>query len=464
MNNLADNHQLEDRRLIDRLSSPLVHFMERYYPDLFLFIILITLTTFFLAYWTTEQSPQAILFSWGNSLGDILTFTMQMSLMVMISHALAHTDSLQRLLHKLGSVPKTATQAYGLAVLVPGIACLISWPLGIIAGGIVARKIGESTRDRDIRVHYPLLVASAMCGNVVWHMGYSASAPLFVATEDNSMMALMGGIVPMTDTVFTTWNLILAASVLITMIFLAGYLRPRSEETIELRRDSQEYAEQPPSQTDSHRPVAALENSRWFTVVVGVCLLLFLFFWFSQQGFKLNLNIVNWSFLSLLLVLCRSAKHFMYLVEKSAVAVGPLILAYPFYAGIMGVMVDSGMGTMVSTWFSEIATQQTLPLWAFLAAMVVNLFIPSGGGQWIIQGPIFIETANTLNVDLPLIVMAIAYGDQLTNLIQPLPAIPLLALAGLKIKHIMGYMFIFCVTGFVLLGGGLMIISLSSAA
>ena len=158
-------------------------------------------------------------------------------------------------------------------------------------------------------------------------------------------------------------------------------------------------------------------------------------------------------------MLCRSAKHFLYLVEKAGPAAAPLVMAYPFYAGIIGVLTDSGMVSLLSAWFASIATAETLPLLGFLCAMVVNMFIPSGGAQWMVQGPIFIEAANSMGVDLPLIVMSIAYGDQLTNLLQPLPAIPLLALAGLSLKHIMGYAFIFFLAGFVLLGGGLALVS-----
>ena len=446
-------------RMVDRLISHLVHLMERYYPDLFLFIILITLTTFLLAFITTGYHPKDMLVSWGSSLPDILSFTMQMTLMVMISHALAHTAVLQKLLHRLSALPRTQAQAYQLTVLITGIIAMISWPLGLIAGGIIAKKIGESARDRGIKIHYPLLVAAAMCGNVVWHMGYSASAPLFVATENNNMMGLIGGTIPMTETVFTTWNLSLAVALLIGMILLSAYIRPRDADVIELRKLPEESAPAP-SLTDVNRPVAALEESRLFTALIGGALFVFLALWFSQQGFNLNLNIVNWTFLGLLLLLCKSVKHFMVLIGNSTRIVGPLIIAYPFYAGIIGVMVDSGMASMLSNWFAEIATTKTLPIWAFTSAMVVNMFIPSGGAQWVIQGPIFLEAANTLGVKHSLIVMSIAYGDQLTNLIQPLPAIPLLLLAGLRIKHIMGYMLVFCLAGFVILGTGLTIISI----
>ena len=451
---------MNERRFIDRLTAPLVHFMERYYPDLFLFIFIMTFVTFGSAWWFADYQPRQILLSWGSSLSDILAFSMQMALMVMISHSLAHTDSVQRVLHRLCSLPRSQFQAYSMVVFSVGVICFFSWPLGIIGGGIIARKVGESAAERGLRLHYPLLVAGAFSGNVIWHMGYSASAPLFVATADNSMLEMMGGVMPITETVFTAWNLGLAAAVLVGISLLAPYLPPADDKVIELRKDPHEYDEEAPSRTDPDRPVARLENARSVTVVMGICLALYLFFWFSESGFSLNLNVVNGTFLALTLLLCRSARHFMYLVERSAIAAGPMILAYPFYGGMIGVITDSGIALMMSNWFAGLATTETLPLVGFVCAMVVNLFIPSGGAQWLVQGPIFVEAANSMGVDLELIVMSIAYGDQLTNLIQPLSAIPLLALAGLRLKHIMGYAFVFFFAATLILGGGFTLICL----
>ncbi|MEM1111699.1 MAG: TIGR00366 family protein [Pseudomonadota bacterium] len=447
---------------MDGLTAPLVRFMERYYPDLFLFIFIMTLATFFFAWWFADYPPQQIVTAWGSSLQDILAFSMQMALMVMISHALAHTDAVQRLLQRLCSWPNSQFQAYSFVVLIVGIICFFSWPLGVIAGGIIARKVAESARDRGLKIHYPLLVAGAFCGNVIWHMGYSASAPLFVATENNSMIGLLGGVIPVTETVFTAWNLGLAAMVLISISLLAALMRPADDAVIELLADPEQYPEQQPLQADPERPVSKLENSRAFSLLIGLCLLAYLVIWFTERGFTLNLNVVNWSFLALTLLLCRSAKHFMFLVERAALAAGPLILAYPFYAGIIGVMTDSGMASMMADWFAGIASAQTLPMLAFACAMVINLFIPSGGAQWMVQGPIFIEAATDMGVDLPLIVMAIAYGDQLTNLLQPLPAIPLLALAGLRLKHIMGYSLVFFVVATLILGAGFALVCIAS--
>ena len=173
---------------------------------------------------------------------------------------------------------------------------------------------------------------------------------------------------------------------------------------------------------------------------------------------NLNLNIVNWTFLALGLLLSRSTTHYVSLVKSAGSLLGPIILQYPFYAGIMGLMRDTGLVVVVSDWFSAVATADTLSFWTFMSSGIVNIFVPSGGGQWAVQGPIFIEAAKNLGVNPSVIVMAVAYGDQWTNMIQPFWTIPLLAIAGLDMRKIMGYTFVILLITLLTFGGGLLLL------
>ena len=156
------------------------------------------------------------------------------------------------------------------------------------------------------------------------------------------------------------------------------------------------------------------------------------------------------------MLLSNSAIHYVKLVNKASVTVGPIILQYPFYAGIMGIMADTGLINVLAENISNIATKETLGFYSFLSGGLVNMFIPSGGGQWAVQGPVMIEAANYLNVEPYVVVLGVAYGDQWTNMIQPFWTIPLLAIAGLHMRQIMGYTFvIFLITGF-LFGGSML--------
>ena len=188
-----------------------------------------------------------------------------------------------------------------------------------------------------------------------------------------------------------------------------------------------------------------------------VYLYFFLFFiFFIKKGFTLDLNIVSWSFLGAGLILSSSSIHYVRLVNNAAITVGPIILQYPFYAGIMGMMTDTGLINVLADKISEISSAETLGFYSFLSGGLVNMFIPSGGGQWAVQGPVMIEAAENLKVEPYIVVLGVAYGDQWTNMIQPFWTIPLLAIAGLHMRQIMGYTFvIFIVTGF-LYGGALL--------
>jgi short-chain fatty acids transporter len=200
-----------------------------------------------------------------------------------------------------------------------------------------------------------------------------------------------------------------------------------------------------------------LENARWINLVIGLILVAYLARHFMAKGLDLNLNIVNWTFLAAGLLLARSAVHYVKLIANASLTVGQIILQYPFYAGIMGMMIGTGLVSVIAGWFIAISSAATLGFWAFLSGGLINYFIPSGGGQWSVQGPIFLEAARTLGTDPSVIVMGVAYGDQWTNMIQPFWTIPILAIAGLHMRQIMGYTFIALFVTFFTFGGGILL-------
>jgi short-chain fatty acids transporter len=187
-----------------------------------------------------------------------------------------------------------------------------------------------------------------------------------------------------------------------------------------------------------------LENGRGISLLLSLMLFSFLGYWFATRGFDLSLNIVNWSFLALGLMLANSSLHYADLFSDGARVASPVLLQYPLYGGIMGLALESGLAGQFTDFILRIASQDTLPLVGFLSAGLINIFIPSGGAQWAIQGPTFIQAAQTLDVDLSVVTMAIAWGDQWTNLIQPFCAIALLAVTGLKLREIYSYCFVIC--------------------
>ena len=445
---------------LNSLSKPFVKLVERYYPDAFIFVIVLSVLTFVLALVNTDSTSVEVFEAWGNGLPKLFTFTAQISIIMITAHALAHTNPIENVLSKIGSFPNSSIQAYALVTFISGIASLFAWSFGLIVGGIISKFVAIGCFKKKIKIHYPLLVASAYSGYVIWHMGYSSSAALFVSSEGHSLQDKVG-VIPVTETIFTSFNMSLALITLIIITIINPLMRPTKETEInEIDSNIFKFSSKKSDFYDlnkSNRNFAQIvENNRLISIFVGSSLLFYIFYIFYQKGFSLDLNLVSWSFLGFGLILSTSPIHYVKLVNNAAITVGPIILQYPFYAGIMGIMADTGLINILADKISEISSAETLGFYSFISGGLVNMFIPSGGGQWAVQGPVMIEAAENLNVEPYVVVLGVAYGDQWTNMIQPFWTIPLLAIAGLHMRQIMGYTFvIFIVTGF-LYGGALL--------
>jgi short-chain fatty acids transporter len=252
----------------------------------------------------------------------------------------------------------------------------------------------------------------------------------------------MGGTIPVSETLLSWWNLLTIATTVATVLVtvLAFHSRQRGHSTAPAPH-------QPVvSAPDAVRPglMGALENGRGVSRLLSLMLFGFLVYWFVTHGVDLSLNIENWSFISLGLLLANSSLHNAELFSNGARVASPVLLQYTLYGGMMGLALYSGLAGQFTDFISHIASTDTLPLIGFLSAGAINIFIPSGGAQWAIQGPTFIEAARVLDVDLSVVTMSIAYGDQWTNLIQPFCAVPLLAVTGLKLREIYSYCIVIC--------------------
>ena len=442
---------------LDSLAQPFVKFVDKCYPDAFLFVIILTFITFLLSLSFTDSSSIEIINAWGNGLPKLFTFTAQICIIMITAHALAHTDPIERLLNKIGSLPTSANQAYALVAFVSGVASLFAWSFGLIVGGLIAKFVAIGCQKKSIKVHYPLIVASAYSGYVIWHMGYSSSAALFVASENHSLVDKIG-VLPVTETIFSSFNIIMALVTLLIITILAPLMRPKNSKNI-IEVDAKKLFKKEKKGINKISNIAeVIENNRKISFLFGFVILFYILNTFYTEGFSLDLNIVSWTFLCLGLLLSNSSIHYVKLVNNAAITVGPIILQYPFYAGIMGIMADTGLINILANQIVLFSSTETLPFFSFLSGGLVNMFIPSGGGQWAVQGPVMIEAAEILGVNPSFVVLGVAYGDQWTNMIQPFWTIPLLAIAGLHMRQIMGYTFVvFIFTGFIF-GGSLLLL------
>ncbi|OLT19530.1 serine--pyruvate aminotransferase [Ornithinimicrobium sp. CNJ-824] len=420
-----------------RVMRPVNSLVERFIPSAFVFAVVLTFVVAVAALLLTDAGPVDVITGWGDGLAGLLAFMTQMALILLLGHTLANTGPVRKLLGRLGGVPRTVLQAYLFVFVVASLASLITWGLGLVVGVLLAKEVAAQGRERGLRLHFPMLVAAGYSGYVIWHMGYSASGPLTAATEGSFIAEQLGRTIPVGDTIFTWWNIAAAAATIVVVGIALALVAPREgEDVIELGFDARD--DDADLDDEVVTPADRVDASRVVTLLVGLALTTYLGLHFANGG-TLTLDIVNWTFLALILLLVRNTFELIALVKNAASNVGEILLQFPLYAGIMGIMATTGLITVFSDWVVSVANPTTFGVLAFLSAGVVNFFVPSGGGQFAVQSPVMLDAAARLGVDPSVAIMAISYGDQWTNMIQPFWALPVLAIASLKMRDILGY-------------------------
>lgn len=426
------------------LSRPAVKLVERYLPDPFIFVLLLTLVAAAAAIGVERQTPLAVMRMWGDGFWGLLTFSMQMLLVLVTGFMLASSPPVKQLLQRIAGLARNPGHAILLVTFVSLAASWINWGFGLVVGALFAKELA-----RQVRVDYRLLIASAYSGFVVWHGGLAGSIPLTIATDDHFLAEQMG-LIGTGSTIFAFFNLAIVACLFIAVPLVNRAMLPDEKESVYVDPKLLEEVE-PVSRARITRPAERLENSTTLAWLVGIPGLIFLVDYFLLRSGGLNLNIVNFMFLFLAIVLHRTPRNLLNSLNEAIKGGAGIVIQFPFYAGIMAIMMQSGLAESLSEWLISFATETTLPFWSFISAGIVNIFVPSGGGQWAVQAPVMVPAAEALGADIPRIAMAVAWGDAWTNLLQPFWALPVLAIAGLKAKDIMGYCLIqLLVTGVII--------------
>jgi short-chain fatty acids transporter len=434
--------------VIKALAGSFSKLVRRWLPDAFLFAVILTFVVFIFGILFKGQSSIDMVNYWGQGFWKLLAFAMQMVLVLVTGHTLAKTRVVESILAAIAGLASKPSQAIVVTTLVALIACWINWGFGLIVGALLARQMAKKIKG----IHYGLLVASAYSGFLVWHAGLSGSIPLKIAqVSKNFMSAITGGeVIPVTDTIFAWQNLLICAILILTLPIINMLMTPDADEIVEIDPALLEEAGSQETKTKGTTPAEKIENSVIISMLLGLFGFAYIVYYFISGG-KLGLNSVNMIFLFAGIVLHGTPSNFLKAANEAIKNTGGIVLQFPLYAGIMGMMVHSGLAASISQWFVQVSTPMTFPFFTFLSAGIVNFFVPSGGGQWAVQGPIIMPAAKALGVPLGKAAMAIAWGDAWTNMIQPFWALPLLGIAGLGIRDIMGY----CVVA--LLWGGFVI-------
>lgn len=431
--------------MFKRLINFSVRLVQKYLPEPFIFAIILSLIAFVVAIPICKQSPLEVVEHWGDGVWSLLAFAMQMALVLVCGATLAASPSIKTFISRLASIPKTPISAIAIVTLVSALACWINWGFGLIVGVIFAKEIAKKVKNVD----YRLLIASSYSGFVVWHAGLSGSIPLTMATPGEALSSATKGIltspIPISNTVLNYHNILIVCLCIVALVVVNSLMHPKGEKVISI--DPQllmEEKEVKDSVSENKTPAERMENSKLLSIIISCLGLGYLVYKIGFKDGSFDLNSVIMLFLFLGIILHKTPLRYVKAFSKSASSAAGILLQFPFYAGIMGIITGVGesgicLGTVISNACISISNPITYPLLTFLCAAVLNMFVPSGGGHWAIQAPIMFAAGADLGVDPGLTGTAIAWGDAWTNLIQPFWALPALAIAKLNAKDIMGF-------------------------
>jgi short-chain fatty acids transporter len=422
--------------MIKPIASFFDKLMRKYTPDPFILALFLSGIIFALGYFLTPSSLKDILIYWGDGFWALMPFTMQMAMVFVGGYILATTPVVSSFLRKIAKKISSPHQAVFIVSAISCAGCLINWGFGLVIASLLCREIIRVMPQANFR----LMVASAYGGFLLFHGGLSASIPLIVATPGNFSEAMIGRLVPIQETLLSPLNLFLSGTLLVLMPLVNWYVSRAEgvQKTNYKLVDEEDYITES-EEVEHQGPAEKLELSRSVGFIAGGIGLLYVGIKIIQGQFSLELNNVCFLLLFLALFLHKNIKIFLGAVNDAAKRVGPILLQFPFYAGITGILKGSNLASVIAQFFAKMSTPETFDIISFYVAGFLTLFVPSGGGLWVIEAPIVIEAAKSLGTSIPKACMAVAWGDAWTHMIQPFWALPVLAIAGLKLRDIMGY-------------------------
>ena len=443
---------------IRRVNEFFVNLVKRYLPDPYLLAIILTMLTFVMALILTDRPITSLLGDWYGGIFDLFVFILQALLVAVTGFALAQAPVVSSLLDRVARIPKTQAQAGVTVMLATAVASLLSWGLGLVTAAIMSRQIAK-----QMPVNYGYLVAAAYGGFMVWASGVSSTIALAIATPGSSMNVIeqeTGVVTPLTESILPLWNVLPVILLLIALSLYYYKVAPRggmlSEEDQRKLAEEDEVAEEDDEESDE-TPARRMENSPVFTLVLVALMVGYFAVRLSSGDFNLGLNELIAIFFLLGWLAHRRPTRYIRAFQNSIRAGGPIALQFPLYGGLMGVMVGSGLSEVIGGWFVAFSSAATLPFWSFISSIIISLFIPSGGGHWVVQGPFMAPAASELGADQTMTAMGVAYGEQVANMLQPFWVLPVLAIVGLGIRQVMGYEVLAFVIGTLIFGATLLL-------
>lgn len=439
-----------------KVTKIIENIFKNYLPSPFTIAVLLTFFTVFLALFFTKPITTSylnysieILQFWEEGIWstNLLVFAYQMMLILVLGHVLVLSKPMNKAILKITKYCTNTANSASIVAFFTMLVAFFNWGLGLIFGALLARKVAEQAQKNKIEINYPIIGAAGYLGLMVWHGGISGSAPIKINEEghiksimknvsSDEIVNQIPGIISYSETVFSTWNLIIFFIVLL-MISSLFYILGKQSKPTKIDLPIYKFSDETIASSKAER----LDVSRILAYIFGSLILVVFFIRYFEEIVQLQItpNLINFFLFGLAILMHGSFKSFSNAVSESISDISGILIQFPLYFGIMGIMNQSGLVTLISDSFVAISTATTLPIFTFFSAGLVNIFVPSGGGQWVVQGPIVVESALKLGVPLPKAIMALAYGDQITNMLQPFWALPLLGITKLKANEILPY-------------------------
>ncbi|PQM50059.1 short-chain fatty acid transporter [Mycolicibacter virginiensis] len=447
------------RGVMQSLTGLSVRYVERLMPDPYLFAVILTLIVAgMVAALVRGASAGGMLTAWYAGVWgpqNIFTFAFQMALILVTGYTLAEAPVLKRAIVRVAAVPRNQVQGALLCFTVSAAASLLNWGLGLVAGALVARQVARRFPDS----HFGYLIAAAFMGFIVWTQGLSSSIALAntdAGSPINVIHKIAGFTVPLSQTIFQPYSW-LSALIVLGVLALAVW---RMEPSESLPPDSAVFEDDKAAvEIPAGKTFAEWLENQW---ILNVLLFAAGITYFVTSGFALNISSMIMLFTITAALLHRTPIRFIRAFTGAAKVSGPLLLQYPLYGGLVGLLAYQGaegskpLQTLLAQTLVNGATEYTLPFLTFIGSVIISLFVPSGGGHWAVQGPIAVDSALAIGQQSPaylgLVSMAVAVGEGVANMIQPFWLLPLLAIAKLNVRQVMGFTIVAFVIGLVVLG------------
>ena len=447
--------------MLTRLGEKFTDLFKKNMPDAFVFALILTLAISLMALVGVKATPIEIIDSWYKGFWMLLEFGMQMVLLIVTGYTIALSPLIKKQIDRLAAVIKSPVQVYYFVTLFGLMVSLVSWGWVVIAA-VLGRELAQRVKG----INYPFLIACAYFSNNSWSTGLSSSIPLLLNTEGNYLISsgVLETTIPTTTTLASPLNISIILLYVLFAPLLALLLRPQESEGVEfkdllidnssLKQISIE--EEANLQRLPFKSLSDILNNNFpLVVIIFLIGLYYSVRHFVLNGFDLNLNIMNFIFLILGLLLHKTPLRYSIAMRRSSSNVSSILFQFPFYAGIMGIMIHTGLGEALAMQLATVANIHTYPFFSFLLGGIVNFAIPSGGGEFAVIGPSILEAVKVIGAGvseaelahmLSRAALSVAYGESLTNLLQPFYLLLILPVmgAGVKIqaRDVMGYLVI----------------------